>query len=533
MQTPHTYFPTRPPAARLVERIFNPLDTLCNRLYGSRYNPLYQSGTIAVLSLLVLLVTGLYLLWFYKIGAPYESVTNIEAQWWGGRLIRAVHVYAGDVMMVAVAVHALRMALRGRTWGPRVLAWISGVVLVSIVMMSSITGMVLVWDVQGQLLAIEGARMADTLPIFSEPIQRTFISSQGVPASFFFLNLILHMVFPFAILIGLWVHTLRVSRPALLPPRKLSAWLLVALLGVSLAYPAGMLPPADYLTILGRVPVDWINTFWLLVSRNVPPPVTLLSGLALFLFLVSVPWWWKPRLAAHPEPARANPNLCTGCTQCYKDCPYGAISMVPAPPSNHATDIVALINPALCVSCGICAGSCGPMVVGPPGRVGRDHLLAAQRLMTAAAPGAEDIVLMACEQGLGLEPVLAGLPHVTVHRLHCAAAVHTSAMEYLLRRGCGGVYVLACPERDCAYREGPRWLRERLYEDREAELQPRVDKRRVKMGGFGPADLPQALADIGAFQADIAALAHEARDEGDVQLEPDCEPMPLAEVAHG
>ena len=533
MQSPYIFFPTRPVAARLVERLFNPLDKLCNRLYGSRYNPLYQSGTIAVLSLLVLLVTGLYLLLFYKIGAPYESVTNIEAQWWGGRSIRAVHLYAGDLMLIAVVVHALRMFLRGRTWGPRALAWVSGVVLVAIMMMSSITGMVLVWDLQGQLLAIEGARMADTLPIFSEPIQRTFISSQGVPASFFFLNLILHMVFPFAILIGLWVHTLRVARPALLPPRKLSVWLLVALLGVALAYPAGMLPPADYLAILGRVPVDWLYTFWLLVSRNAPPPVSLLTVLALFVFLVSIPWWWKPRMAARPAPARANPDLCTGCTTCYKDCPYEAISMVPAPPSNHATDVVAQVDPALCVSCGICAGSCGPMVVGPPGRGGRDHLLAAQRLVAAAAPGAEDIVLMVCEQGLGLEPALAQLPHVTVHRLHCAAAVHTSAIEYLLRRGCGGVYALACPMRDCAYREGPKWLQQRLYEDREAELQPRVDKRRVTVGAFGPADLPQALSSIGAFQTYIAALAHEIQDEGHVQLDPDCEPTPLPEVAHG
>ena len=32
------------------------------------------------------------------------------------------------------------------------------------------------------------------------------------------------------------------------------------------------------------------------------------------------------------------------------------------------------VNPDLCVSCGICAASCAPMGVGPPGRTGRDQL---------------------------------------------------------------------------------------------------------------------------------------------------------------
>ena len=42
----------------------------------------------------------------------------------------------------------------------------------------------------------------------------------------------------------------------------------------------------------------------------------------------------------------------------------------------HA-DLVARVDPQLCVSCGICAGSCAPMGVGPRGRIwiARDQLL--------------------------------------------------------------------------------------------------------------------------------------------------------------
>ena len=67
------------------------LDAWCNRWYGARLNPLYQSGTIVVGLYLVLLVTGLYLLLFYRVAAPWESVARLTADAWVGRTIRGVH----------------------------------------------------------------------------------------------------------------------------------------------------------------------------------------------------------------------------------------------------------------------------------------------------------------------------------------------------------------------------------------------------------------------------------------------------------
>ncbi|NIP82298.1 MAG: hydrogenase iron-sulfur subunit, partial [Gemmatimonadetes bacterium] len=55
--------------------------------------------------------------------------------------------------------------------------------------------------------------------------------------------------------------------------------------------------------------------------------------------------------------------------------------------------------------------------------------------------------------------------------------LHTSVIEYLVRAGAGGVMVVACPPRDCWNREGVTWLEERVYNEREAELKDRVDRR--------------------------------------------------------
>ena len=142
---------------RLAWRPLSAIDGALNRLYGWRFNPLYQSGALAVVLLLVVAVTGLYLLVFYRIGAPYESVERITSQAWTGRWIRGLHRYASDAALVAVGVHAVRMFAQGRSWGPRALAWISGVVLTGLVLLCGWTGYVMVWDVQAQFLAVAGA----------------------------------------------------------------------------------------------------------------------------------------------------------------------------------------------------------------------------------------------------------------------------------------------------------------------------------------------------------------------------------------
>ena len=91
-------------------------------------------------------------------------------------------------------------------------------------------------------------------------------------------------------------------------------------------------------------------------------------------------------------------------------------------------------------------------------------------------------------------------------RNDCAGSLHTSVMEILLRGGAGGALVLACPPRDCWHREGPRWLVERVYHEREAELQARVDRARVRIAHAGAGERGLALAALHGFAADVARL---------------------------
>jgi coenzyme F420-reducing hydrogenase delta subunit/ferredoxin len=513
--------PSPGPAARLLAR----LDAAFDRLYSSRYNPLLQSGPIAVALLLVLIATGLYLLVFYRIGDPYGSVSRIAGQPWTGRWIRSLHRFASDAALVAIAVHALRMFVRRRTWGPRALAWVSGLLLVALFLIIGWTGFVMVWDVQAQLLSEEGARLLDALPFFSEPIARTFTGERSMPGAFFFLNYFLHIAVPLGIGLMLYLHVSRLSRPTMLPPRRL-AWTLTGLLtALAVAWPAPLGPLADPARLVSSAPLDWFYAFWLPVTRDLPGWTAWSIGSVLALVALAAPAWTRPRRGAAPPPSFVNPAICVECVQCSIDCPYGAIEMVRRPEGDVRSDLVARVDPSSCVSCGICAGSCAPMGVGPPGRTGRDQLERVRRFIGAASPKGTDVVLVACSLGagdLGADGRFAG---TAVYPVECAGSLHTSVVEYLVRAGAGGVMVAACSARDCWNREGPKWAAQRLFAGREADLKDRVDRRRlryIQTGAGGRREIAAALAE---FRGHIAAIGPRTT-ETEIEIDQACERTP-------
>ncbi|MFI5311626.1 MAG: hydrogenase iron-sulfur subunit [Gemmatimonadales bacterium] len=516
------------PLERLAVRALTTADAACNRLYGWRANPLYQSGTIVFALLLVLLVTGLWLIFFYRVGAPYASVARLSANPWIGNWVRGLHRYGSDAAVVATLAHAVRMYAQGRSWGPRALAWMTGVLLLLVVFVCGWSGYVMVWDTFGELLAREGARMLDTLPVLSEPTARAFSGERPIPSVFFFLNLFAHVGLPLALFLGLWLHVSRLARPAILPPRPLLWGTVIALLALAVVRPVAMAPEASPFLVPASVPADWFFAFWLPFSRALPAGAALTGATLTSLMLLLVPYVARRRGNESAPPSRVDENICTGCRQCSLDCPYEAISMLPRT-DGRATE-VGHVNEDLCVSCGICAGSCAPMGVGPAGRTGRDQLPSVRAFVTRPEHKAGEIVAVCCDRGAARFSRSLATDGAAVYPVNCAGNLHTSAVELLLRGGAGGVLILACPPRDCWNREGPRWLIERLYHDREAELQPRVDRRRVRVAYANASEPRVARAALREFTAHVATLGATSAAES-LDVEAVCEPSSTAEGA--
>jgi ferredoxin len=474
----------------------------------------------------ILGVTGLYLLLFYRISAPYESLARITDQPFAGRWIRGLHRYISDLAIVAALIHAFRMGVQDRAWGPRTLAWISGIVLFVIFLICGWTGYVMVWDGQAQMLAIEGARLFDALPIFSEPIGRTFVGERAMPSAFFFLNLFAHIAIPVGVLLVLWIHVSRLARTYLLPPRGLFWGTVAVFTLVAVLWPVSLQPEADLLTVPNRVPIDLFYNFWVPLTQPMAAGWVWFTIVAVLGVSVSIPFLTRPRSADVPARSVVHPRHCTGCEQCYHDCPYEAISMVARDDGREG--FVGLVDPLKCVSCGICAGSCAPMGVGPEGRAGRDQLQQVKDFIERVRPTRDDVVLVACSNsaaGWGAEEVQ-GAP---VFPVSCAGSMHSSVVEYLIRAGSGGVMVVSCPPRDCWNREGVAWLEGRLYERREAELKDRVDRRRVRVEYAAEREGASLARSIERFRAQGLTLERALKEEV-IQIDTVCEP-PSVSVA--
>jgi len=504
----------RPPGARGLETVVARVDRVFDRVYSSAYNPLYRTGTLASLCLAVTLVTGVYLLFVYEIGRPWESVAAIQGDPYLGRWIRALHRYASDAAVVAVALHVLRLLVQGKTWGPRVLAWITGVLLTGMMFLSAITGFVLVWDGFGQKLAVAGAQMLRLLPLFPEPPDRAFVGDAPVPAQFFFMNLFLHVAVPLGMVFFLWLHTARLARAAWFPERRVMLAALAGFVLLSLAWPAPLPPKADLLAIPGRIATDWFYGFWLPLA-GFSPATALVGGGVLTALLIAAPWLLRPAPVAQPGPAAVDPESCEGCEQCFQDCPYDAIQMVTGlHPERHP--LLAQVQPDLCVSCGLCTGSCASLAIGPPGRTARDQLAEARRLVAGDADAGRRSLLVACQHNSGLTDRLrsrfAPNQATTLYEVDCAGSLHPGTVSYLGRHF-AGTLIVACPPQNCLYREGTTLADARIIAERRPAVAGQIERLPVRLLSASMGEWARVVAAIDALPRSLATgdVAHRPR----------------------
>jgi len=474
------------------------LDRVFDRAYSSAFNPLHRSGTLAVLFLTVALVSGVYLLCVYEISRPYDSVLGIQRDVLLGRWIRALHRYASDAAVVAVVVHVVRLIAQRKTWGPRMLAWITGVLLTGLMLFSAVTGFVLVWDRFGQALAVAGAKMLRLLPLFPEPPDRAFVGEAPMPSQFFFMNLFLHVAIPLGMVCFLWLHTSRLARAAWFPERRVTIGTLVGVVALAVLWPAPLPAAADLLARPGRVPADWFYAFWLPIADASPVAALAVAG-ALTALLLAVPWVLRPRHADRPAPAVNDPDRCEGCEQCLNDCPYDAIEMVTGKhPEIHPLRADVVVD--RCTSCGLCAASCASLAIGPPGRTARDQLAAARQLVACHADADRRTLVVACRNNAGLstrleravtrDAALAWFP------VECAGTLHPGAVSYLGGHF-GGTFIVACPPQNCLHRHGATLADARILGERRPALPGRIGRLPVRLLHGSAAEWRSVLAALG------------------------------------
>lgn len=308
----------------LLQSSFLAAEAVGNRIFGERLNPLYYLGATSYWMFWLVVASGLYLYAFYETGidktyASMESITH--GQWFAGGILRSVHRYASDAMVLTMMLHMLRHFSFDRYRSFRAFSWVSGVVVMWLIYISGVNGFMLPWDKLSQFVIIATTEWLDALPVFNGILTRNFITPEAVTDRLFSLLSFLHIGIPLVALLALWVHTQRVPRASQIPPRPLAVGLALMLLAMAIAVPVVSQAPAD----LGTVPItlkfDWFYLVaYPLIYAWDPIKLWVLVG-GVTLLLMALPWLPPVRagkekvyeLTAHPgrqqAPVRAGETL--------------------------------------------------------------------------------------------------------------------------------------------------------------------------------------------------------------------------------
>ena len=506
-----------------LRRIFDVLERGAERLFSPALNPLAQIGALSFFLFWIVAVSGIYLFIFFDTGIvdAYSSVEWISGpHWYHAGVMRSFHRYASDLMVVTVAVHLLREFSLDRYRGTRWFSWFTGIPLIWFLYISGITGYWLVWDMLAQYVALVSAKLLDVFPIFGEPLARNFLTPEHLSSRFFSLLVFLHIAVPLILLLGMWIHIQRISRPKVNPPRLLAGLILAALLAVSLWKPALSQEPAD----LTRVPVE-LGLDWLFLPLY--PLAERWGGWSLWGLMVGVSMMlavmpWLPTFRRAPAAEVDLPN-CNGCNRCVEDCPYEAIRLAPRTddePFPHQAEVDA----DLCVSCGICMGSCpsstpfrrvqelktGIDLPGQPLAEVRDSVIAA----AAELQGDRRVLVLACEHGAG------GGDIGGVVSFPCVAMVPPSLIDFILSKNLAdGVVVAGCSESACYNRLGVEWTKQRFAGARDPYLRKRVPRERLATIWASPFESRRYEAEKAVFAARLATLGTSAPEPAAVEEE--------------
>lgn len=278
---------------KTLQWFFMRVEGVFNIAFGDKLNPLYHLGTITFWQFWLVCISGLYLFVFADTGVndAYQSIEAItHDQWWAGGILRSVHRYASDGMVLTMLLHMVRHFAFDKYRGFRWFSWMTGVVLIWLVYITGINGFMLVWDKMAQFVTVATADLLDWIPIFKGTLIRNFIFEGHVNDRLFTLLAFIHLGAPLIVLMVMWIHVQRVPRAHINPPKAIAIWVTLTFLVLSLVKPVVSQGPANLSIEVVQLDFDW---FYLAIYPFIydwPPAYLwgLLIGATLLLY--AMPW---------------------------------------------------------------------------------------------------------------------------------------------------------------------------------------------------------------------------------------------------
>ncbi len=142
----------------------------------------YYFGGISLLLFIIQVVTGMLLLLYYKGSAElaFESVQFISAKVQFGWLIRSIHSWSANLMVLAAFIHMFSVFFTKAYKKPRELTWYSGFILLVLTMAFGFTGYLLPWNELAFFATKVGTEIPKSIPFIGDFIMNILRGGEEV-----------------------------------------------------------------------------------------------------------------------------------------------------------------------------------------------------------------------------------------------------------------------------------------------------------------------------------------------------------------
>ena len=146
---------------------------------GARWR--YVWGSTLVFAFVTQVVTGVFLWMCYSPSSrsAWESVYYIQFEMQLGWLLRGIHHFMAQMMVVLLVIHLLQVVIDGAYRAPREINFWMGLILMNLVLALSLTGYLLPWDQKGYWATAVATNLMGFVPYIGDDLQKVVVGGSA------------------------------------------------------------------------------------------------------------------------------------------------------------------------------------------------------------------------------------------------------------------------------------------------------------------------------------------------------------------
>ncbi len=180
-----------------------------------RFTLTWGLGGMAAVLVILLFATGMMLQFAYQPvpDRAYESILHLQNDVFFGQLIRNIHHWSANILLIVVFLHFLRVFFTGAFHPPRQLNWIIGLTIFALILGSNFTGYLLPWDQLAFWAITICTGMLEYIPVIGEGLKQIILGGTDLgPATLSNFFAIHTAIIPACLLLLMPFHFWRVRK---------------------------------------------------------------------------------------------------------------------------------------------------------------------------------------------------------------------------------------------------------------------------------------------------------------------------------